>query len=523
MLGGAIGLTACSGAPVIPPGMIGGEDPPAPPPPTSATPPSAGPIPTVLVPDAELHLARRATFGLSADVVADVKAKGAEAWLAEQLAPESIDDGEMDAILGRYPILDASARRINDTGSDDGRQGGTRADEILVRATILRAIYSKRQLFERMVAFWSNHFNVNAPSGDSFGRKVVEDREVIRPLALGTFVDLLKADAKSPAMLRYLNQDASRGDRDRIPNENYAREIMELHCLGAGVLYTEDDIKELARLFTGMTRDDDREYVFRPEWHDDKGPIKVLGFESANTSADNAEAEIDRFLEYLAGLPETARFLSRKLAVHFVEDNPPDGLVDSLAANFLDTGGQIVPWLQTLFGSPEFSGSLGQKVKRPLEDLTSSVRALGLALRDNPEDDNRLRNAAIGLGETPFGMPTPDGYPDTKDKWLSGGELLARWNVHWGLAHGGFAGILGNADEAIDALTDLTAPTTVGAVVDAVAQALIFQDLPAEHRAAVIAFTGREETATVDNAEALRNLCKDVASAVLDSPAHLQR
>jgi uncharacterized protein (DUF1800 family) len=524
VLGGAIGLAACSdGLPKLPPDMVGGGDPPsgvAPLPPASS-----GPIPTVLEEDAELHLARRASFGLTPELVDDVRTKGASAWLAEQLAPETIADGDLDGLLSQTPILNESAQRVRQIGADDDRQGGYKADQNFVKATMLRAIYSKRHLFEVVVGFWTNHFNVVVPNDDDSGRKMVEDREVIREHALGRFADLLKADAKSPAMMRYLNQDASRADGENVPNENYAREVMELHCLGAGVLYSEADIKELARLFTGMTRDEDtRTYVFRPQWHDDNGPIRVLGFETPNDDTVDIEEEIDRFLEYLAGLPETARFLSFKLARRFVADDPPEGLVDSLEQVFLDNDGQIVPWLEALFTSPEFAGAVGQKLKTPDEDFYSSVRVLGHGFKQKPNDPYQLRYVLERLGRVPCGWPTPDGYPETRDKYFSAGEVLERFNMHWAVSHGYYNDHLDDADQVMAALVpEVGVGATVGDLVDALAQRVIFQDAPADDRAAIVAYTQKADTDTIDDEGTLRYLTRDITALLLDSRAHVQK
>lgn len=525
VIGGGIALAGCSTIPGAPPAPGVPGAPPAPgappPPPTVPLPPaSSGPVPTVLSADAGLHLLRRATFGFGAADVAEMATLGPAGWLAKHLDPASIDDAALEGYLNRYPALGLSAQQIDDLDYDNG--GRQRADEDFIRATVARQVFSQRKLFEKVVEFWSNHFNVQAPSDDSYGRKTVEDREVIRAGALGRFADLLLADAKSPAMLRYLNQEQSRADGENVPNENYARELMELHTLGAGNGYTEDDVKELSRLLTGMTRNDAREYVFDENRHDQNGPIRVMTFESANADPATAEAEIDRFVDYLAHLPQTAAYLSFKLARHFVSDTPPQSLVDSLAAAYLANDTQIVPWLQALFTSPEFNGSVGQKVRRPMEDIAQTVDSLGLTLDGDPENDGRLLGQADYRLHAPFAWPTPDGYPDTASAWMPSGGLLASWNFHWNTAHNDYDDMLSSADDAIAALLGDTPPATAGALVDAVAMGVVFQQLAADHHAAVLEYLGVAAADPVD-ADAAADLAKAAAATIWNSPYHFQR
>jgi len=527
VIGGGIALAGCSTIPGAPPapGVPGAPPAPGAPPPTAPVPvpvppASTGPVPTVLSADAGLHLLRRATFGFGAADVAEMTTLGPAGWLAQQLDPTSIDDSVIEDYLGRYPALGLTAQQIDDLDYDNG--GRQHADEDLIQATVARQVFSQRKLFEKVVEFWSNHFSVQAPSDDSYGRKTVEDREVIRAGALGRFADLLLADAKSPAMLRFLNQEQSRADGENVPNENYARELMELHTLGAGSGYTEDDVKELSRLLTGMTRNDTREYVFDENRHDANGPIRIMTFESANADPATAEAEIDRFVDYLAHLPQTAAYLSFKLARHFVSDNPPQSLVDSLAAAFVANDTQIVPWLQALFTSPEFNSSVGQKVRRPVEDIAQTVISLGLTLDGGPENDGRLLGQADYRLHAPFAWPTPDGYPDVAAAWMPSGGLLASWNFHWDTAHNDYDDMLSSADEAIAALIGATPPATAGELVDTVAMGVVFQQLAADHHAAVLEYLGLAAADPVA-ADGTADLAAAAAATIWNSPYHCQR
>jgi len=211
-----------------------------------------------------------------------------------------------------------------------------------------------------MVDFWSNHLNVFGALAPAWTAKSLEDRVVIRKHALASFESLLLADARSAAMLMYLGNDKSRLDR---PNENYGRELLELHTVGIDAGFTEADVLNSAYVLTGRTCDEKRQYYYRPDWHY-VGPVKVLGWSSANSTATGGLAVGDSYLRYLARHPSTALALSRKLAIRFVSDDPPDSLVNALAEVYLANGTAIVPWLRALFGSAEFADSIGRKARR---------------------------------------------------------------------------------------------------------------------------------------------------------------
>lgn len=527
VLGGALALAACSEIPtipgldpVVPPGMPPAP-PGAPPPPTTPLPPppvASGPLPTVLVNDPVRHLLSRATYGFDAEDYAAAQQLGIEGWLAAQLAPEGIDDGALANYLQRYPALSLTSGQIRDRDEDNG--GGTRADRHLVEAAVVRQIFSQRKLYEVMAEFWANHFNVRTPSDDNRGRRTVEDREVLRANALGTFAELLSALVKSPAMLNYLNQERSRGNGDNTPNEDFARELMELHTVGRNNGYTEDDVKAAAQLLTGLTYDygDDvftydggRHYV---------GPVTIMGVTYPNASAGAGLDEIETFVGNLARDPRTAAYLASKLAQRFVSDVAPQTLVDSLAQVYLANDTAIPPVLTALFTSPEFASSVGQKTRRPREDIAAAINALGFELRTNPEDADQLLGIARALGDQPYFWPTPDGLPDTREHWVSAGNLLTRWNFHWDLTHGGYDAILSSADDVFSAFLADTAPATAGALVDALAQRLVFQPLAAEHRAAVLSYLDKAEGDALDDADAE---AKAAAAVILNAPHHIQR
>lgn len=488
--------------------------------PTPEAPP--GPLATVLSQDQELHVLRRATFGLTPTLVADIQEQGIESWLDRQLNPSSIGDGLVDDLLKRFSALNWTAKQIYETAPEDG--GDYAADLNMVEATIVRNVWSNRQLLEKVVEFWTNHFSVPVPNNDdSWGRKTVEDREVIRRLAFGNLTDLLIADAKSPAMLRYLNNEGSRGEDT---NENYGRELLELHTVGLDAGYTEDDVKNAAKTLTGFTINyDTATFQFRPDWHY-VGPVKVLDWASLNDSPEGGLEVGESLLSYLASHPSTLRHIATKLARHFVSDVPSESLVDKLTRAFVANDNQIAPVIRTLFLSEEFQASIGQKVRRPLESLTAAMRVLDFQpeskLLDNTEDRS-LYYTAERLGQKPMGWQPPNGYPDVMGYWLSSARFSATWNGNHDLVYGGFEGHVTTPQEVFDQLLDVTTPTTAGAVLDRLVARLLFQEITPQTRATLLESTDQAENAEVTSQEQVRNRLQSYTRAIFDSPHFLQR
>jgi uncharacterized protein (DUF1800 family) len=355
------------------------------------------------------HLLNRAAFGPRPGQVKQIETLGAEAWIAQQLAYETLDDSACDLRLRRYDTLNLKAIDLRSFGWDENYIAGE-----LTAATVTRAVYSERQLFERMVEFWTDHFNIYAFKDNVIFLKSVDDREVIRRHALGSFGDLLRASAHSPAMLRYLDNTLNmRGQ----PNENYAREIMELHTLGVNGGYTEQDVKAVARCLTGWTMDGQNEFQFRADWHD-TGEKIVLGHTiPAGGGQDDAEHVLDILIDH----PATARFVSTKLVRHFVADEPPSGSIDACVATWRDTHGDLRAVMRTLLTHPGFA-SAPPKFKRPFDLAVSFMRAADV----NYNGDPKIMNVLEKLGQRPFAWPRPDGYPDIALRW--GGNLVDRWN-----------------------------------------------------------------------------------------------
>src|SRR5207249_5067054 len=323
---------------------------------------------------------------------------------------------------------------------------------------IVRAALSERQLREVMVDFWTNHFNVFAGKGADRVLLPSYIEETIRPHALGRFEDLLIATAESPAMLFYLDnaQSVAPGSEPPFPlsarrrggqgvrsrptgiNENYARELLELHTLGVDGGYTQQDVIEVARAFTGWTIEDPERvgrFVFRPELHD-AGPKVVLGDSlPAGRGVEDGEA----VLTLLARHPATARFIATKLVRRFVSDTPPASLVKRAARTFRDSGGDIRAVLRTIFSSREFfsRAAYRAKIKSPFELVASALRGLGAAADTTP----RTAQLVAQLGEPLYGHDAPNGYPETGRPWLGSAALLARMNLGLALAAGQAPGV----------------------------------------------------------------------------------
>ena len=326
--------------------------------------------PATLDPDPDLHLLRRATYGPTQQSLDELRNLGREAWLNRQLAPDGIEeDGGLWPALGRFQMRTRSAAAIAETDPSAG--GRWAADLQLAEASLVRAVWSRRQLFERVVELWSDHLHVSRI--DAYpGLRTVRDRD-LREHALGPFRELLLADAASPAMLVYLDNATSDAS---APNENYGRELLELHTVGVEAGYTEQDVRNAALVFTGWTIDPERyTFTYDPDMHH-VGPVQVLGWSDDNADAGDGERVGRSLLAHLAEHPATARTIATTLARRFVADDPPADLVDRLARTYLDNDTDIRPVLQALFTDPAFDDSVGMKVRRPIEHLAAALRAM---------------------------------------------------------------------------------------------------------------------------------------------------
>lgn len=457
-----------------------------------------------------LHVLNRLAFGPNRADFDYVKTIGVERWIAEQLdpgdVPEPLELRLRLAQLDTQGLGAAELRRLYGPLHPEKGVKPTLADlraqerrtNLVVTqaetARLLRAALSRRQLLEVMVDFWFNHFNIFG--GEGLERIWIGDYEAqaIRPYALGHFRDLLMAVAKHPAMLAYLdatqNTASARTGADRL-NENFAREVMELHTLGIAGGYTQDDVESLARVFTGwrVNPPGSSEFpgvaaVFAGQLHDYR-PKVFLG----RRLAAQGRAEGEEALAMLAASPATARHIAFELAQYFVADDPPPALVARLAARFLATEGDIRQVLASLFDSPEFWTSAGEKYKTPYEFVISAVRAAGPPLNNVAPLVAWLRR----LGEPLYGCETPDGYKNTTAAWLSPEASMQRIAFAAVLAGGGLglardkdgSGLLLLADrpravdpKALDAI--------LGAGMSAAARAVIAAAPPGERAALIL-------------------------------------
>lgn len=367
------------------------------------------------------HLLGRAGFGPAPGEIEAVRSMGIEAYVDAQLDPARIDDTACDL---RASVIDTYALPTSLLFEFPPDQ----VEVELRRHTLLRAVYSRRQLLEVMVEFWNDHFNIAIGKSLCKHLKTADDRDVIRPHALGRFRDLLGASALSPAMLVYLdgreNKRTSPGER---PNENYARELLELHTLGVHGGYTQTDVMEAARCLSG--------FVVREEWapglvefvrsrHDEEKKV-VLG---ETIASGGGRHDVQQLLDIVAAHPSTARFISQKLASVFVADDPPASIVERATEAFLSTDGDIKAVLRVILLSEELAAAKGVKIKRPFRLLVSALRAV---LADTHAKGNLLGHLDR-MGQSLFSYPTPDGYPTRGDAWL--GTLLWRWRFALELA-----------------------------------------------------------------------------------------
>ena len=448
------------------------------------------------------HVLNRLAFGARPGDVEAIRVMGVDAWIDRQLYPERIPDATTEQFVARFPSLGTSGEQLLADAPPPAallaqlqRRGGTMtaADSARLReqgrqsyaflgelasSRVARAVISERQLNEVMIDFWENHFNVFAGKDRTRYFLPEYDAQTIRPHALGTFRALLGAVAKSPAMLYYLDNWQSVADsgrptlraaarplnarqaarraaavqgriaqnpqlqqlaqRRRGLNENYARELMELHTLGVDGGYTQQDVIDVARALTGWTIARGAQgggFAFRGEVHDASAK-QILGTAfPANRGIEEGEAVLD----LLASHPSTATFIATKLARRFVSDTPPPALVARAAATFRNTQGDIRAVVRTIVTSPEFFAlaSYRAKVKSPFELVASTMRAMNAP----PDATPRSSQLVSRLGQPIFGHQAPNGYPETGEAWMNTGAILNRINFGLAAASGRVPGI----------------------------------------------------------------------------------
>ncbi|WP_298409123.1 DUF1800 domain-containing protein [Janthinobacterium sp.] len=403
-----------------------------------------------------IAMLERVSWGVNGGSVRQLQKEGWSAYLRAQLHPGKTSlppavQAQIDAMTISQVPLDQlvmsmeqkrkeSAAVMDDMAKQQAQKDYQQELNRLAREAATRSllldVYSTNQLQQQLSWFWLNHFSVH--QGKHNLRAMVGDYEAnaIAPHALGKFRDLLGATVHHPAMLRYLDNEANAVKR---LNENYARELMELHTLGVNGGYSQADVQELARILTGvgvnLGPDTPKvkpalqsQYVrrglfeFNPNRHD-YGDKQFLG----QTVKGRGLAELDEALDRLSRSPATAHFISGKLARYFVSDNPPEPLVARMAATFQHSDGMIADVLQTMFNSPEFRQSLGKKFKDPMHYVVSAVR---LSYDDKPIlNADPMLNWLSRMGQPLYGRQTPDGYPMTDASWASPGQMTTRFDI----------------------------------------------------------------------------------------------
>jgi uncharacterized protein (DUF1800 family) len=369
--------------------------------------------------DPDAVLLNRIGFGPAPGELAELKKIGREAYVDQQLDAALDEPLELALRLNRLDVLRLTESDLHDLPEE-------RVLEQLQQAAILRAVHSPNQLLERMADFWTNHFNIYARKGYAAWRKPGDELAVIRKHSLGKFPDLLKASAHSPAMLAYLDNQVN---RKGVANENYARELMELHSLGVHGGYTQQDVKEVARCFTGWSIENRflrprGKFRFIAENHDD-GPKVVLGNPIA---PGGGQQDGELVLEILADHPSTAKFIGSKLARYFLG---PDagGWPARLAEAYLQSDGDIKKMIRPMLLSEEMRRAK-PIFKRPLDYAVSAVRAFG----GQTDGGRAFQENLEKMGQPLFQWPMPDGYPDRTAAWT--GSMLARWNFALALVNG---------------------------------------------------------------------------------------
>ncbi len=388
-------------------------------------------------------LVHRITMGLTQTDLDHANLIGYSAYLEEQLNYTALDDTALNNRLTQYTTLTMEPYQLYPPPPTQPLPVGQVIGE-LTEATILRSVLSTRQLYQRMVEFWTDHFNIDITNGFDQWLKTIDDRDVIRPHALGYFRNLLVASAHSPAMLFYLDNTTSVAGN---PNENYARELMELHTLSVDGGYTQTDVQEVARCLTGwgmyspnVGAPNALKFQFLNARHDNNPKTIFAGTpQQINIGAGGGQSDGDIVLDALARHPSTVNFIAKKLCKWFWGENPPQSLIDAVATAYdrnnanIALVGDIQGMIRSIFNSAE-TASAPLKYKRPYHMFMSALRATASTITST----SNLRSAHLAAaGHVPFMWSPPDGYPDTLDHWV--GLILPRWSFGASLVETTFA------------------------------------------------------------------------------------
>jgi hypothetical protein len=417
-------------------------------------------------------LVRRVTLGVTQAELDLAASLGYSGYLEYHLNYAAIDDGAMDARLTSLTTLTMTQQQ------QYAQTAGVLSNEV-TEATILRSVFSQRQLYQRMVEFWTDHFNIDITKEPCNYLKSVDDRDVIRANALGNFGTLLTASAHSPAMLTYLDNQTSTA---AAPNENYAREIMELHTLGVDGGYTQTDVHEVCRCFSGWGYNSTSgsptqgNFLYTPSRHDNGSKTIFTGTpQQLSIAAGGGQTDADRVLTALINHPSTAKFIAKKMARWLLREDPSQALIDAVAATYTATGGDIKSMIRTIL-QPNVLASAPAKYKRPYHLMVSAMRALPTTITSTAS----LRSQLDSCGHRPFYWTSPDGYPDTLTYWS--GLILARWNFGASLLNANIANV------TVDYTTFFNGLTTAQQMADKIDQALFAGEMPASDKDKIKSF-----------------------------------
>ncbi len=479
-----------------------------------ATSPSTDPI---------IHLLHRFTYGPTKTLVSEVNKVGADVWFERQLNHLAISDAEVDAYIAKQEVFDLVHKDMNylwpiaEAEGDMARGQIFYSNHLSGRAlhlyTLIRQTHSNRQIFEMMVEFWHDHFNITT-LGDETKDGLLDwhtndwNKRVIRQYALTGFEDLLQASALHPAMIVYLDGELS---TKALPNENYGRELLELHTVTPKSGYTQADIIDASKLFSGLrVKWPERWYQRGPRpfpqgktlidvmpfatmLHGERqnfGTFKIMGWQRTVTSVDQVLPAIKSLLNYLAFHPETAKTIALKLGRRFVEDAPSQQFINDISTAYLSNRGDIKSTLRAVYKHADFKDAIGKKLKRPGEDYVSVARSL-----DVWPDFQRVQkwkgitkeflfpaivpNEVARMGHAPLSWPFPDGYPDIAKSWVNASHQVVRWNVYGNFVQGNTW-----SQPSWDKILP-TRETNLEKHIDQIAQVLLFKELGSADRTSV--------------------------------------
>ena len=465
--------------------------------------------------DPSNHLLARLTFGATVADRANLAALGPDAWFAQQVALGRQKSGYRGRpeVCARAKLLRMSPYDLREWLRTNGNEYGWDALDQLSEVTIGLQVYSVAQVYEVLVDVFANHLNVPNHNGDLWNTRADYDRTVTRKYVFGRFSDMLVASCKHPAMLTYLSLFSS--TKNTI-NENYAREVLELHTVG--LHYSESDVQNTARMLTGRTLDLHQHYVY-DEYIHATGPISVLGFTDPNTKAALGEAAGDRLLRYLAAHPYTAQNIARKLCVRLVSDNPSSDLVTGVAQAYLDNDTAIIPTVQKILCSTEFWESRGLKVRRPTENLFAAIRALGSQPASWHNALQTLHWMCTALGDLPLDWQAPDGYADVATRWRSSSALLDVWDHHLAFISRWAAGFVPGDIPSLYGGN----PQTSGEAIDMLTNRLVGMRFSDTDRQTLLTFLGDPSFDTQMVVSGMRWVALYLVGLILHSPYHALR